>query len=113
VDRRRGQVICRQYREDRARQTLRDGGKQVTKAGKAVAGKTPVKGKRFIQLSDDIKSVNRELEAAARTLAGLNSYITNLAVCSAGAPGIPQFVIGSYYQLFQIEKSFRISKRNL
>ena len=39
---------------------------QVAKAEKAVAGKTPVKRNRFVQLDGGTKSVNRELEAKAR-----------------------------------------------
>ena len=38
----------------------------------------PVKRNRFIQLSGGARSVNRELEAKARALAGLKGYVTNL-----------------------------------
>jgi hypothetical protein len=48
---RRDQVIYYQYRHDRARRTLRGIDEQVAKAGKAVAGKAPVKRNSFIQLS--------------------------------------------------------------
>jgi hypothetical protein len=40
-------------------------------------------------------------------------YVTNLAACPDGTPVTPEFVIGSYHQLFQIEKSFRMSKSDL
>ena len=59
------------------------------------------------------KSVNRELEEKARALAGLKGYITNLGACPDGTPVTAEFVIGAYHQLFQIEKSFRMSKRDL
>ena len=36
---------------------------------------------RFIALDGAAKSVNRELEAKARDLAGLKGYVTNLAAC--------------------------------
>jgi len=75
---RRDQVIYYQYRHDRARRTLRGIDEQVAKAEKAVAGKVPVKRNRFIQLSGGARSVNRELEAKARALAGLKGYVTNL-----------------------------------
>jgi hypothetical protein len=42
-------------------------------------GKVPVKRNRFITLAGGQKSVNRELEAKARGLAGLKGYTTNLA----------------------------------
>jgi hypothetical protein len=96
---RRDKVIYYQYRADRGRRTLRGIDEQVAKAEKAVAGKVPVKRNRFITLTGDQKSVNRELEAKARGLAGLKSYTTNLA------DPAPEFVIGSYHQLWRIETS--------
>jgi transposase len=57
--------------------------------------------------------VNRELEAKARTLAGIKGYVTNLAACPDGTPVTAEFVIGSYHQLWNIEKSFRMSKSDL
>jgi hypothetical protein len=85
-DKRRDQVIYYQFRADRARRTLRGTGEQVAKAAKAVAGLAPVKRNRFIQLDGGVKSVNRELEAKARSLAGVKGYVTNLAACPDGAP---------------------------
>ena len=110
---RRDQVIYYQYRHDRARRTLRGIDEQVKKAEQAIAGKTPVKRNRFIQLTGGTKSVNRELEAKARALAGVKGYVTNLAACPDGTPITPQFVIGSYHQLYEIERSFRMSKHDL
>src|SRR6516225_1243754 len=110
---RRDQVIYYQYRHDRARRTLRGIDQQVTKAELAVAGNAPVKRNRFIQLSGGTRSVNRELEAKARALAGLKGYITNLQACPDGTPITADFVISAYRQLFQIEKSFRMAKSDL
>jgi hypothetical protein len=104
---RREQVIYYQYRADRARRSLRGIDEQIGKAERAVAGKVPVKRNRFITLSGGDKSVNRELEAKARTLAGWKSYITNISSPT------PEFVIGAYHQLWRIEKSFRMSKHDL
>jgi len=111
--RRRDQWIYYTYKADRARRTLRGIDEQVAKAAKAVAGLAPVKRNRFIGLDGAVKSVNRELEAKARDLAGLKGYVTNLAACPDGTPVTPEFVIGSYHQLFEIEKSFRMSKSDL
>jgi transposase len=111
--RRRDRVIYYQYRHDRARRSLRGIDEQVAKAEKAVAGKTPVKRNRFIQLTGGAKSVNRELEAKARALAGLKGYVTNLRACPDGIPVTADFVIGAYHRLFEIEKSFRMSKHDL
>jgi hypothetical protein len=104
---RRDQVIYYQYKHDRARRTLRGIDEQIGKAERAVAGKVPVKRNRFITLSGGDKSVNRELEAKARTVAGWKSYITNIPNPSS------EFVIGAYHQLWHIEKSFRMSKHDL
>jgi hypothetical protein len=112
-DRRRDEVVYYQYRADRARRTLRGIDEQVTKAERAVAGKVPVKRNRFIKLVGADKSVNRTLEAKARTLAGWKGYITNLAAGPDGAPVTAEFVIGAYHRLFQIEASFRMSKHDL
>jgi hypothetical protein len=110
---RRDQVIYYQYKADRARRTLRGIDEQIAKAEKAVQGKTPVKRNRFVQLSGGTRTVNRELEQKARNLAGLKGYVTNLRACPDGTPVTPEFVIGAYHQLFQIEKSFRMSKSDL
>jgi hypothetical protein len=109
TDGRRDHTFYYQYKHDRARRTLKGIDEQVTKAEHAVAGKAPVKRNRFVQLSGATKSVNRALEEKARALAGIKGYVTNLPtdICD------PNFVIGAYHQLFQIEKSFRMSKHDL
>ena len=43
----------------------------------------------------------------ARTLAGWKGYITDVVDAD------PEFVIGAYHQLWQVEKSFRMSKHDL
>ena len=100
-------VICYQYRHDRARRTLRGIDEQVAKAENAVAGKAPVKRNRYIKLTGATKSVNRDLEAKTRSLAGLKGYTTNLTEATA------EFVIDAHHQLWRIEKSFRMSKHDL
>jgi hypothetical protein len=110
---RRDQVIYYQYKAGRARRTLRGIDEQVKKAEQAVAGKTPVKRNRFVRLAGGTRTVNRDLEEKARSLAGLKGYVTNLRACPDGTPVTPAFVIGAYHQLFQIEKSFRMAKSDL
>ncbi|HEX7430131.1 MAG TPA: IS1634 family transposase [Mycobacterium sp.] len=100
-------VIYYQYRHDRARRTLRGIDEQVVKAERAVDGQAPVKRNRFIKLTGATKSVNRQLEAKTRALAGWKGYTTNLTGQSA------EFVIDAYHQLWRIEKSFRMSKHDL
>ena len=112
-DKRRDQVIYYTYKADRARRTLRGIDEQVAKAARAVAGLAPVKRNRFIKLDGTGRSVNRELEARARDLAGLKGYLTNLQTCPDGTPVTPEFVIGSYHELWNVEKSFRMAKSDL
>jgi hypothetical protein len=112
-DRRRDQVIYYQYRADRARRTLHGIDEQVAKAAMAVAGLAPVRRNRFIQLEGAVKSVNRGLEEKARTLAGIKGYKTSLAATPDGDPVTADFVIGAYHELWNIEKSFRMSKSDL
>jgi transposase len=107
TDKRRDQVRYYQYKQDPARRTLRGIDEQVRKAEKAVAGKIAVKRNRFVKLTNATKSVNRELEAKARALAGIKGYLTNLP------DPTPELVIGAYHRLFQIEKSFRMAKSDL
>ena len=95
---RRDHVIYYQYKADRARRTLRGIDEQVKKAEQAVAGKTPVKRNRFVQLSGGSRKVNRELETKGRQLAGLQGYATNLRACPDGTPVTPEFVIGACHQ---------------
>src|SRR3954466_5715093 len=78
-------VIYYQFRHDRARRTLRGIDEQVAKAQKAVDGHAPVKRNRFIKLAGATKTVNRELEAKNRALAGWKGYTTNLTGNLTGA----------------------------
>jgi Transposase DDE domain len=103
----RRRTIFYQYRADRARRALKGIDQQIAKAEKAVAGQAAVKRNRFVQLTGATKSVNRSLEAKARALAGLKGYVTNLEAPTA------EYVMGAYHQLWQIEKSFRMSKTDL
>jgi transposase len=67
----------------------------------------PRKRNRFIKLTGATKSINRDLEAKARALPGWKGYTTNLTDQTA------EFVIDTYYQLWRIEKSIRLSKHDL
>jgi hypothetical protein len=100
-------VIHYQYRHDRARRTLRGIDEQIAKAQRAVDGHAPVKRNRYIQLTGATKTVNRQLEAKTRALAGWKGYTTNLVGQA------PVFVIDAYHQLWRIERAFRMSKHDL
>lgn len=59
-----------------------------------------------MQLSGGTRTVNR-------ALAWIKGYVTNVAACPDSSPVTADFMIGAYHQLFQIEKSFRMSKQDL
>ena len=46
-----------------------------------------MKRNRFVRLSGGTRTVNRELEAKARALAGLKGYVTNLRGLPGRHPG--------------------------
>lgn len=106
---RRKAMTYYQYRENRAKRTLRGIDQQIDKAQKAVAGKAPVKRNRFVGITGEHRFLKQELEQKARDLAGWKAYITNLAPDDASA----DYVIGAYHQLWHIEKAFRMSKSDL
>jgi hypothetical protein len=104
---RRDKVTYYRYKADSARRSLHGIDTQIGKAERAVAGKEPVERNRFVKLTGGDKTINRELEAKARAIAGLKAYITNMVDPS------PEFRIGAYHQLWHVEKSFRMSKHDL
>ena len=106
---RRTSRIYYQYREARAKRTLRGIDQQVAKAKKAVEGKAPVKRNRFVGIEGERRYLKDDIEQKARDLAGWKAYITNLAPEKASA----DYVIGAYHQLWHIEKAFRMSKHDL
>jgi hypothetical protein len=96
-----------QYRTDRAKRTMKGIDQQIAKAEKAIQGQAAIKRNRFVQITGATKTINRDLEAKARALAGLKGYVTNLQAPTT------DYVLGAYHQLWQIEKSFRMSKSDL
>ena len=96
-----------QYSHDRARRSLRGISEQVAKAKRAVDGDIAIKRNRYIDLSAPNKKVNYALAAKHRALAGIKGYETDLVNLPANE------VIGHDRRLFNIEKSFRMSKSDL
>jgi hypothetical protein len=95
-----------QYRHKRAALDLSNIDKTVAKAQKIIDKKADIKRNRFLKITGDKREINLALVEKARCLAGIKGYITDL--------GIPaQQVIDAYHQLFQVEKSFRMSKSDL
>ena len=95
-----------QYRADRATRSLHGIDTQVAKAERQVAGRTPVKRNRFVQLHGGTRMVNRALELKARLLAGWKPYVTNTNWDA-------DHVITAYHHLWHVEHAFRMSKHDL
>lgn len=100
-------VTYYQWKKGRAARTIRGIEAQIAKADAQVSGKAPVKRNRFIKLDGATKTINRDLEAKARSLVGFKAYLTNIP------DPTPEKVIGAYQNLYKIEKTFRMAKSDL
>jgi transposase len=95
-----------QYRAKRAALDLSNIDKTVAKAQKMVDKKADIKRNRFLKVSGAKREINEALVAEARRKAGIKGYVTDLNIPA-------QQVIDAYHALFQVEKSFRMSKSDL
>jgi hypothetical protein len=86
-------VIYYQYRTTGPGEPCAASMSRLPRPNRAVDGKAPVKRNQFIKLTRATTSVNRDLEANARALAGRKGYTTNLTSAT------PEFVIDAYHQL--------------
>lgn len=100
-------LIHYQYRDGRARRTLRGIDEQIAKAQRAVDGKAAIKRNRFVKLTGGSRAINRELEEKTRALAGWKAYRTNQTSRAATE------IIAAYHRLWHVEKAFRMSKHDL
>lgn len=111
-----------QYRHKRAQRDLRSITEQVTKAEATIKGTRKAKKARFVTTTEHATlALNQELVDSAKARAGIKGYLTSLPV--AGCPGRPVpdgvdpvdplTVITAYHQLFEVERSFRMSKTDL
>jgi transposase len=93
----------RQKRDDR---TIN---KMIERAEKVVDGTRPLKKDRFVKIDGATRGVDWDLVERARQLAGLKGYVSNIApnVMAGNA------VISSYHDLWQVERSFRMTKSDL
>jgi hypothetical protein len=98
--------VVYQYRAKRAALDLSNIEKAVAKAQKMAENKGDIKRNRFLKITGDVREVNLPLVEEARRKAGIKGYVTDLRI-PAGQ------VIDAYHQLFQVEKSFRMSKSDL
>ena len=98
--------VVYQYRQKRAELDLRNIAKQIRKAQEQIEYGVLPKKPKFLKLTATKKELNEKLIKEARLKAGIKGYVTNLD-CKA------QVVIKSYHNLFNVEKSFRMTKSDL
>jgi len=107
--------VIYQYRKKRAQLDLSNIDKQICKAKRIISGQAPLKKAAFITLTKTRPALNQELIVEHRLRAGIKGYVTNIPSPqdnpTSGVP--PQELIAAYHQLFQVEKSFRMSKSDL
>jgi transposase len=83
--------------------------KMVERAEKVADGTRRPKKDRFVKIDGAHRGVDWDLVERARQLAGLKGYVTNIAPeVMAG-----QAVISAYHDLWQVERSFRMTKSDL
>jgi hypothetical protein len=112
-DKRNYRVIY-QYKAKRAGLDLKNLEKQVVKAQRVLTGQAPLKKSKFLQVKGVTKTLDTKLILEHRLRAGIKGYVTNLPLPTKKFSGaLPQEIINAYHQLFQVEKSFRMSKSDL
>ncbi|NDL56662.1 transposase [Phytoactinopolyspora sp. XMNu-373] len=93
----------RQKRDDRSIN------KMVERAEKVADGTRPLKKDRFVKIDGATRGVDWDLVERARQLAGLKGYVTNLPIDTMTGAA----VISAYHDLFEVERSFRMTKSDL
>ena len=81
----------------------------IAKAEKIAAGTTPMRKARFLKVTGASKELDQAVIDRARQLAGLKGYVTNLPIEAMAG----QKVIDAYHDLWQVERSFRMTKSDL
>lgn len=97
------------YSAARARRDTLTLNAQETRARAAVDGSKPAKSTRFVKIAGSDRSLDEVSLARARSLVGLKGYVTNIGAETMTAGE----VIGKYHNLWQVERSFRMSKTDL
>lgn len=93
----------RHKRDDRAINAM------IERAEKIASGASSMRSARFLKVKGATKEVDQALVDRARQLAGLKGYVTNIPVETMGGAA----VIAAYHDLWQVEKSFRMTKSDL
>jgi hypothetical protein len=82
---------------------------QENRARDVISGAKSARTPRFVKNDGGTPALDEKALARARKLAGLKGYVTNLPVSVVP----PAEVISRYHDLWQVERSFRMSKTDL
>jgi len=100
-----GFLICdfssKRYAKDKS-----DTEKQVNRANRVLEGKTSTKRLKFLTGEKTSQTLNQKLIERTKLLWGVKGYFTDLSLPN-------ELVITQYHNLWQVEKSFRMSKSDL
>jgi len=98
-------LICdfssKRYAKDKS-----DTEKQINKAKMVLESKAPLKRLKFLTGEKTTQALNTELIERTKLLWGIKGYFTDLALPD-------KQIIDRYHNLWQVEKSFRMSKSDL
>lgn len=98
-----------QYSATRARRDTVTLAAQQARAEAVIDGTKPAKSTRFVTLTGDERILDEASLQRARRLVGLKGYVTNVAATVMP----PREIIAKYHDLWQVERSFRMSKHDL
>jgi hypothetical protein len=105
----RDRRVVYHYAFKRAQHDNRAINAMVERAEKVAAGERPLKKDRFVTFTDTTTSVDWDLVERARALAGIKGYVTNIDPAVMDGPE----VVAAYHDLYQVERSFRMTKSDL
>ena len=101
--------VVYQYSFKRSKRDNRAINKMVERAEKVADGTRPLKKDRFVKIDGATRGVDWDLVDRARQLAGLKGYVSNIGTDTMAG----QEVISAYHELWQVERSFRMTKSDL
>jgi len=97
------------YSAKRARRDQKTLAAQEARARAIVEGEKAAKSARFVKVSNSGRTLDEASLARAASLVGLKGYVTNVTAETMPATE----VIAKYHELWNVEKSFRMSKTDL
>jgi hypothetical protein len=102
----RDRRVIYQYKQSRAKLDLMNIDKQIRTALLQIENNTLLKKPKFLKLTQSKKELDEKLIKISRLKAGIKGYVTNLDYDA-------QTIINEYHNLFNVEKSFRMTKNDL